>query len=272
MASPLAVPEPWNLVASSYNELVVPLFEAFSRRAIALLELGAKQRVLDMACGPGTASALLARAGHEVDAIDFSEAMLAELNQKLAPGGSLAGASIRPQHMDGQSLTFADETFDGALSMFGLMFFPDRARGFAELHRVLKPGARACVSSWLPLDRTAAMRWAFGAFASVTPPPPKDAPPREPILEDPDVFAAEMRTAGFHDVRIEQCSAPLPVPSIEEFWGHMVKSSAPVALFKRKLGDAWPELNERALQKLRETAPDDLSSLTMDAWIGCGRK
>ncbi len=271
MASPLAVPEPWDLVASKYDELVVPLFEAFARRAIERLELGSAQRVLDVACGPGTASALLARAGHDVDSVDFSEAMLAQLKRKLAPGGPLAGASIRPQHMDGQKLTFADASFDGALSMFGLMFFPDRARGFAELHRVLRPGARACVSSWLPLERTPAMGWAFGAFASVTPPPPKDAPPREPLLEDPDVFANEMRAAGFQDVRVEQCSAPLPVSSVEEFWHHMQESSAPIVLFKRKAGDAWPELDRRILQKLQETAPD-LSSLTMDAWIGCGKK
>ena len=34
--------------------------------------------------------------------------------------------------------------------MFGLMFFPDRAKGFAELFRVLRPGATAVVSSWAP--------------------------------------------------------------------------------------------------------------------------
>lgn len=272
MPSPLAVPEPWNLVAANYDELVVPLFEGFSQRAIELLELGAKARVIDVACGPGTSSALLARAGHEVDAVDFSESMLSQLKRKLEPGGPLAGSPIRPQHMDGQNLHFPDASFDGAISMFGLMFFPDRARGFAELHRVLKPGARACTSSWLPLDRADAMRWLFGAFGAITPPPPKDAPPREPLLEDPAVFAEEMRAAGFLDVRVEQCSQPLPAASVEQFWDNMVKSSAPVVLFKQKAGDRWPELNEIALAKLRETAPDDLSSLTMDAWIACGRK
>lgn len=272
MASPLAVPEPWNLVAQSYNEIVVPLFEAFATRGIELLELAGGARVLDVACGPGTASALLARAGHEVDAIDFSEAMLAELGRKLAPGGSLAGLPVRPQHMDGQNLAFSPNTFDGALSMFGLMFFPDRARGFAEIHRVLKPGARAVTSSWLPLDRTPAMKWGFGAFASVMPPPPKDAPPREPILEDPEVFAAEMRAAGFQDVRVEHCSRPFPMTTVEEFWDGMVRSSAPIALFKARSGDGWPELSARVLAKLKETVPADLSKLTLDAWIGSGRK
>ena len=272
MPSPLAVPEPWNLVAANYDELVVPLFENFSRRAIELLKLGEGARVIDVACGPGTSSALLARAGHHVDAVDFSESMLAQLKRKLEPGGALAGASIRHQQMDGQNLRFPDASFDGAISMFGLMFFPDRARGFAELHRVLKPGARACTSSWLPLDRALAMRWMFGAFAAITPPPPNDAPPREPLLEDPQVFAEEMRAAGFRDVSVEPCSQPLPVTSVEQFWDNMVRSSAPVVLFKHKMGDRWPELNRIALEKLRETAPDDLSSLTMEAWIGCGRK
>ncbi len=39
-----------------------------------------------------------------------------------------------------QTQPYADETFDTAVSLFGLMFFPDRQRGFAEIHRTLKPG------------------------------------------------------------------------------------------------------------------------------------
>lgn len=48
---------------------------------------------------------------------------------------------------DGQALPFDDNIFDGAFSLAGLIFFPDRAAGFRELRRVLRPGRRAVVSS-----------------------------------------------------------------------------------------------------------------------------
>lgn len=270
MPSPLAEPTPWDLVAPDYDEMIVPLFRPFSEHAVELLALPDGASVLDVACGPGTATELLLARGHRVDAIDFSPNMIAQLERRLH---GEAKERVRIQHMDGQALRFEDATFAGALSMFGLMFFPDRQRGFGELWRVLEPGARACVSSWLPLSAVPVMQWGFGGFAAITPPPPPDAPPRVPILEDPDVFAEEMSRAGFREVRVERVSAPMRVESIEGFWDGMVRSSAPIRLFRSRLSDEqWAPLNERALAHLHQTAPENLSALEMHAWLAVGTK
>lgn len=273
MPSPLADHNTWDLVAPDYDELIVPLFRPFSARAIELLALPDNASVIDVACGPGTATELLLGAGHRVSAIDFAPSMLAELERRMGQHARGSDARLSIQRMDGQSLDIASDTFDGGLSMFGLMFFPDRQRGFSELCRVLKPGARACVSSWLPLSLVPGMQWGFGAFGAITPPPPPDAPPRVPILEDPEVFAAEMTRAGFIDVRVERAEAPMGITSIEAFWDGMVRSSAPIRLFRSKHSDeAWAPLNEKALEQLHKTAPADLSSLAMSAWIATGTK
>lgn len=273
MTSPLSTAEPWSLVAADYDELVLPLFTAFSRQAMEGMGLRAPRRVLDVACGPGTTTAVLAERGHEVDAIDFSRAMVERLEAKLGPGGSLHAGTVRAHVMDGQELRFAEASFDAAFSMFGLMFFPDRARGFAELYRVLRPGGQVCVSSWLPLAEVPTMRWAFGAFNSILPPPNGDAPTRAPVLEEPATFRRELEQAGFASVHIERCRAPTPVSDIDQFWQGMVRSSAPIALFREKVGEArWAELNVKALAQLHATAPQDLSSLCLEAWLGFGVK
>ena len=56
--SPLATPEPWDLVAAGYTAEALPYFERFSRDALRLADLPAGARVVDVAAGPGTLSLL----------------------------------------------------------------------------------------------------------------------------------------------------------------------------------------------------------------------
>jgi hypothetical protein len=82
-----------------------------------------------------------------------------------------------------------------------------------------------------------------------------------------------MTDAGFTDVEVIPFEAPMPVTNIEEFWAGLVRSTAPIALFRSKIGEeAWAEKSEQALQILRETAPADLSNFTLGAFLAVGRK
>ena len=110
--------------------------------------VGAGQSVLDVACGPGTLAFLAARRGAEVMAVDFCAGMIGELAARLAE----TPAAIEARVADGMDLPLESGAFDAAFSMFGLMFFPDRARGFAELHRVLRPGGVAAGAIGEALD------------------------------------------------------------------------------------------------------------------------
>ena len=48
--------------------------------------------------------------------------------------------------MDGEALDFPAASFDAALSVFGVILFPDAARGLAEMRRVVRPGVRRSAS------------------------------------------------------------------------------------------------------------------------------
>ena len=65
----------------------------------------------------------------------------ADLGWKLA-GKRLSEASVPVERsgLDGQSLPFADESFDAALSTWTLCTIPDVAAALAEVRRVLRPG------------------------------------------------------------------------------------------------------------------------------------
>lgn len=268
-AGPLARQEPWNLVADGYAVTTMVAFQQWAEAAIGAAKLPRNARILDVACGPGTVSLMVARDVESVHGIDFSAPMIEIFRAKAVEQGL---TNITLHCSDAQSLPYPDATFDAAFSLFGLMFFPDRSKGFAEIHRTLKPGGRAIVTSWAPVDESPAMQLMFGAVRAIKPELPE---PKRSIgtLEDPAVFRAEMEQAGFRDVEITRVTRPYAVRSVSEFWEFMVKGSAPIIMLRKSLGeDVWKEKEQLALDFLASKLPELPTELTSDAWLGVGTK
>jgi demethylmenaquinone methyltransferase/2-methoxy-6-polyprenyl-1,4-benzoquinol methylase len=99
-------------------------------------------RVLDVACGTGDLSLVLAEAGAvRVVGLDFCRPML-EIARRKAEADS---RSIPFVEGDALRLPFADETFDIATIAFGLRNLAGVADGLRELRRILRPGGRLAV-------------------------------------------------------------------------------------------------------------------------------
>jgi ubiquinone/menaquinone biosynthesis C-methylase UbiE len=268
-ANPLSASEPWNLVADGYAETTMIVFEQYAEEAIAASQLKPGAVVLDVACGPGTLALKVARAAGKVHGIDFSASMLAVFKKKIEQAGH---GNIALHCGDAQALPYPDEMFDAAFSLFGLMFFPDRSKGFAEIHRTLKPGGSIAVTSWAPVNQSPAMQAMFGALRAIKPDLPQ---PQRSIgtLENPDVFKQEMQDAGFRNVEIRSITKPFPVTTLPEFWESMIKGSAPIQMLKKSMGEAaWREKEILALDYLKERLPSLPTELTSDAWLGVGVK
>ncbi|MEU7630061.1 methyltransferase domain-containing protein [Nocardia sp. NPDC049220] len=234
--NPLAVAEPWDLVADGYAEFAPAIMQPFSARALEFVSLSARSQVVDVAAGPGMLTLPAAERVARVEAIDFSESMIARLMKTAADAGL---TNIGAQVGDGQALPFGSDRFDAGFSMFGLMFFPDRAKGFAELFRVLRPGGTAVVSSWAPVAESPLMRMMFGAFTAADP-SIQEPQPNVLSLENPEVFESEMRGAGFEAVSIQRHSIALTFSDSEHLWEAMLRSSAPMELIRHNVGaEVW---------------------------------
>jgi ubiquinone/menaquinone biosynthesis C-methylase UbiE len=267
-AGPLASPGPWDLVAADYEQVTRKILEAFSRSGLAMLRYDNSTRAIDIACGPGTTTLLLAPAVRHVTAVDFSAAMLEELRRNVA---AAKATNVEIAGADGQELPFDDASFDLGVSMFGLMFFPDRGKGFAELHRVLAPGGQGLVSSWAPASQSLLIRTIVAALQSDD--APAQTTSRLSGLEDKAIFEAEMREAGFADVRIEAVTHGISVENVEQFWYDTVRGTAPIALMKRHVSeDEWSAIEKRALDRLRDALPQLPTTLTSTAYLAVGRK
>lgn len=93
-------------------------------------------RILDVGTGPGFFAVILAEAGYDVTAVDYTLAML---DQAKANAGALADR-IRFLRMDGQDLEFPDNTFDVVISRNLTWGLEHPKRAYASWKRVLEPG------------------------------------------------------------------------------------------------------------------------------------
>ncbi|MCC2125222.1 class I SAM-dependent methyltransferase [Hominiventricola filiformis] len=93
------------------------------------------RHVLDVGCGPGFFSVLLARLGYEVTAVDYTENMLAEARKNAVH----YGVDIDFRRMDAQKLDFEDGIFDLVISRNVLWNLEQPEQAYREWLRVLKP-------------------------------------------------------------------------------------------------------------------------------------
>lgn len=159
-------------IAELYDTYLVPLlFEPYAVDLAARLASRPPGRVLEIAAGTGVATRAMATAlpeGVSIVATDLNQAML---DQASARG------TVRPvewRQADAMALPFADGTFDALVCQFGVMFFPEKGRAYAEVRRVLRPGGLFVFNVWDRIEENELADTVTTALAALFP----DDPPR----------------------------------------------------------------------------------------------
>jgi ubiquinone/menaquinone biosynthesis C-methylase UbiE len=265
-SSPMQVPATWDAVAEGYAQEAAH-FEHFADQALRTLSIGKDARVLDVGTGPGTLALLAAQRGARVSAVDFSPAMIEQLRARAAHE---AQRSIETAVMDAQSLDLPDGSFDAAFSLFAFMFIPDRARAFRELLRVLRPGGRALVATWGPIERRPLMKFGFDALAEVMPELPRM---QKGDLQQPEECIAEMSAAGFRDVECRAFTALLRVESPDHYLQVLVRTGAPFPPLRKRLGEeAWRELMVKLRTAIAQRIPEHGMELAAESMLTTGTR
>jgi len=259
-------PQRWDDHVLVYEAVFEPFTLQWARAAIATLGLVPGRSVLDVGAGCGGAALELAGQGLDVTAVDASSRMVERIRARAAE----RGLSIDARAMDGQALTFEDQTFDAALSVLGVILFPDAARGLAEMARVVGRGGRLSVVTWTEPQSYELATELRAAIDQVLPEqPPAPLPAQLRYREEGD-FRALFGEAGLAPPLVTRVTASLNAPSAR--WLSQRIGFAPgMAAMLSGLGERAPAVRERFAQNLEMRWGSGAVVLSGVAFVGTAR-
>ncbi|WP_337188688.1 methyltransferase domain-containing protein [Phenylobacterium sp.] len=232
----------WAAMQSPMDRQLEPL----GRRVMAALALQPGERILDVGCGAGATTLALADAvapGGSVLGVDISTPLL-----DVARGRSAGRPEVAFLQADAQTHPLEAAGFDAVFSRFGVMFFADPPRAFANLRRALRPGGRLGFVCWRAPAENPAFTLPMASVQHLLPPPqpPEPGAPGPFAFADPQRVRSILDSAGFADAAI--------APHDEKIGAGDLDASLEVALKIGVLGGALrerPEMREAVVDAVR---------------------
>ena len=182
-----------------YDTVLVPMMFLDYAEDVASVVAAAKPHdVLEIAAGTGAVTRALHRLlpTGQITATDLNPPMLDRAAEVLPPSDR-----VRWMLADAQDLPCEDADFDAVMCQFGVMFFPDRPRAYAEAHRVLRPGGRFVLASWGRIEDNEVTLAVDDALATLFPDDPPQFLRRTPFgYTDLDLIREDLEGAGFTSV------------------------------------------------------------------------
>ncbi|HEY5074298.1 MAG TPA: class I SAM-dependent methyltransferase [Pyrinomonadaceae bacterium] len=184
-------------------------------QAIERMRVPTNARVLDVGCGSGWASRLLAGFAIKgsVTGIDISDEMI-----RIARESSGSLPNVNFEVASAEQLPFNDNEFTHAFSMESLYYYRDIPKALAEIHRVLKPGGVFVAVVDLYWENEATHQWIDTLNVPVE-------------LLSTDDYRGLFINAGFTNICDERLLDPTPIP--ENYTGSSFKSREDYEEYRR---------------------------------------
>ena len=201
----------WLANLARFEGMIAPIGEALLKQA----SFKPGERVLDIGCGGGGTTIAIAQAvapSGEVLGIDISRDLTTASTERAQDTGI---DNIRFICADASTVQLADAPFDRLFSRFGSMFFAEPHSAFANLHSLLRPGARMDLAVWGPPRDNLWMMDMMGIVRRHVDIPP--AIPRAPgpfAFEDLDYLNEILASGGFSGADIVPYEGLQPIGGV----------------------------------------------------------
>lgn len=188
--------------ARYYDEFFGPLyFEPYAIEVAKRIHTASATIVLEIASGTGRVTRHIREripSSTRLIASDIDDNMLAVAKENLAH------LNIEWQNIDAQELPFGDGTIDLVICCFGYMFVPDRAKAFAEVYRVLKPGSQFLFTTWDRLENNPVSYLSVSLANSYLREPLPESNDLSTSMNDEAIITPLLQKAGFTKFAIEK--------------------------------------------------------------------
>jgi ubiquinone/menaquinone biosynthesis C-methylase UbiE len=206
--------ETFNTVSAGYDNRALRFFSMSAEHMASILGLRGDENVLDVACGTGHASLVIARTlpSVRVTAVDLSPGMLEQARKKAAAIGI---RNVEFLERDMQDLGFPAGVFDAAVCAFGIFFVEDMDAQLSHIVAAIKPGGRIMITSFLetyfhPLKDLMVKR--LETYGVQIPPQAWKRIASEPGCRQ------FFEKAGLTNIRVEQKNVGYYLESVDEWW------------------------------------------------------
>jgi len=230
----------WGLTGKAYDGISFGLSDTIAHTVQALWPRSG-DRILDIGTGTGWAARLAAWRGARVTGVDIAPGMIA------AAEALAEGLEPRPEFRvaPAEALPFDDESFDGVMSTYGVIFSDDPRTAVAEMARVLRPGGRLGLATWADdPDGYIARFFALIGQWSDAPPPP--ASPFD--WGNPDWL--KQAFAERFEIESRAQVTTLYAPDVATVWAEYVTGFGPVAATWAALPEARRDAFQAAFERL----------------------
>jgi SAM-dependent methyltransferase len=250
--------------ADAYDRYIGRYSRQLARALIAAAGVVPGQRALDVGCGPGGLTSELVAllgAGH-VAAVDPSPSF-AEACRQRHPGADVRDGP-------GETLPFADGSFDHALAQLVVNFMSDAHAGVREMARVTRAGGIVAAAVWDYAGKMTLLRTFWDAAIALDPAASERDEGRAMAYCTPAELEGLWSVVGLEDVEVVPVVVGAAYEHFEDLWSPLEYGVGPAGAYAAALS---PERRAALKDELRRRLDvgDSPFELTARAWVATGR-
>ena len=199
--------ELWGKAARDWADIQEPMNRPLWEAMLNATHVGPGTRLLDVGCGGGGASLLVAARGAQVTGLDAAEGLIAFARERAPNSEFRVGDMV--------DLPFADGAFDLVFAANSIQFAGDWLAALRELGRVCVLNGRIAVGLFGPPEKVA-FRAIFETISAMLPEPLSGGGPF--ALSGPGKLEGLFEQAGLSVLASDEIDCPFGYPDFATFW------------------------------------------------------